>query len=71
MSTDTTSSRSGGIGFFSALTLLFIGLRLGNVIDWSWWWVLAPVWIPLALALLLFAFIAVISYFTEGKESGR
>jgi len=33
---------SGGIGFVGALTLLFIGLKLGNVIDWSWWWVLSP-----------------------------
>lgn len=28
---------SGGLTFFGALTLLFIGLKLGNVIDWPWW----------------------------------
>ena len=38
------NNNSGGIGFFGFLTILFIGLKLGNVIDWSWWWVLAPIW---------------------------
>ena len=35
--------------FFSALALLFIGLRLTNNIDWSWWLVLLPVWGPFAV----------------------
>lgn len=30
------------IPFWQLLTLLFIGLKLGDVIDWSWWWVLSP-----------------------------
>lgn len=41
----SSNSSSGGIGFGGALTLLFIGLKLGGVIDWSWWWVLSPIWI--------------------------
>jgi len=43
--------RRGNIGFPEALTLLFIGLELGGVIDWSWWWVLSPVWVA-ALGLV-------------------
>jgi hypothetical protein len=35
------------------LTILFIGLKLTNVIDWSWWWVLSPPLIGLALGVLL------------------
>lgn len=31
------------------LLVLFIGLKLGGVINWSWWWVLSPLWIPLAI----------------------
>lgn len=48
-----------GISFTGALTLIFITLKLTNVIDWSWVWVLAPMWIPLALVavILLVAFI--------------
>lgn len=38
-----------GPSFLSLLTLLFIGLKLTNYINWSWWWVLAPTWIPLAI----------------------
>lgn len=41
------------IGFFSMLTVLFIGLKLTGYIAWSWWWVLAPTWIPLLLILIL------------------
>lgn len=42
----------GGVGFTSLLTLLFIGLKLGGVINWSWWWVLSPLWIPTALVII-------------------
>ncbi len=38
--------------FLTALLLMFIGLKLGRVIDWSWWWVIAPFWAPLALAII-------------------
>ena len=42
----------GGIGFLDALTLLFVALKLLKVIDWSWWWVLAPLWGQFALAIV-------------------
>jgi len=35
------------------LTGLFVGLRLGGVTDWQWYWVLAPQWANLILAILL------------------
>ena len=40
---------SGGIGLGSALSILFIALKLTGEIDWHWGWVLAPIWIPNAL----------------------
>jgi hypothetical protein len=49
--TNTTTSASGGIGFTGPLTILFIALKLTGVISWSWWWVLSPLWIGLALLL--------------------
>jgi hypothetical protein len=45
--------------FLPALTLLFIALKLTGYISWSWWWVLAPLWIP----ALLFFTIALIAAF--------
>lgn len=40
--------------FFGFLTLIFIGLKLGNIITWSWWWVLSPIWAPFVLFLSVF-----------------
>lgn len=42
-----------GPGFCTLLGLVFIVLKLCNVITWSWWWVLAPLWIPTCIALLI------------------
>lgn len=54
---------SGGIGFTGLLALVFITLKLCGVINWSWWWVLAPLWIPfilIVLIVLIALFIAII-----------
>ena len=53
-----SDGRSGGVMFTELLALLFIGLKLGGVIDWSWIWVLSPIWIPIGLfvAFMLIAF---------------
>lgn len=44
----------------SILAIVFIVLKLTNYINWSWWWVLSPIWIPFAifiLIILIFLFI--------------
>ena len=46
-------SAGGGIGFGGLLQIAFIVLKLCKVIDWSWWWVLAPTWIGLIIFLLI------------------
>lgn len=51
----SSSSSSGGIGFTGLLTIVFIVLKLTHVIDWSWWWVLSPVWIMILVIVLLAA----------------
>lgn len=45
-------SGGGGISFMSLLTIVFIVLKLCSVIKWSWWWVLAPMWIPTLLVIV-------------------
>lgn len=47
------SSKAGGIGFLGLLALIFITLKLTGVISWSWLWVLAPLWIPTALVIVI------------------
>ena len=59
-----SEASGGGIGFFGLLTILFIGLKLTGYINWSWWWVFAPLWIPTGivvgiLIIVLIAFIIV------------
>ena len=50
---------TGGIGFTELLTIAFIVLKLCGVIDWSWMWVLSPIWISaiLVVVILLIALI--------------
>lgn len=40
------------MSFMPLLALLFIGLKLTNYIDWSWWWVTAPLYVPAIIAIL-------------------
>lgn len=54
--------------FFPILAILFIGLKLGGVIAWSWWWVLAPLWGPLALLGLIFLGILIVLTIFEGVK---
>lgn len=48
-----SSSSSSGIGFCGALCIAFIVMKLCGVINWSWGWILAPLWIPLAILLVI------------------
>lgn len=43
------SNSSNGLGLGTVLFLIFMVLKLTNYIDWSWWWITAPLWIPIAI----------------------
>lgn len=49
----SNNKSSGGIGFLGLLTLVFITLKLCDVIAWSWGWVLCPLWAIPALFILI------------------
>ena len=55
------SSLRIGCGILSAvmLTVVFVMLKLCNVINWSWWWVISPFWIYIAICLLLIIIVAI------------
>jgi len=57
--------------FLSALLLLFVGLKLAGAIEWSWWWVTAPFWVPLAISLLCYAVAGIAWVFTPEEERNR
>ena len=60
MSSETKVSYSGGIGFTGLLTIVFIILKLVGKIDWSWWWVLSPLWITFMLCMLGFILMIIV-----------
>ena len=53
-------SQSSGIGFFGLLGIVFITLKLTGYIAWSWWWVLAPIWGPIALLFTILVLITLL-----------
>ena len=60
-----SSSSSSGVGFGGLLTVAFVVLKLTGVIDWSWWWVLSPVWIGAAIAIVILAIIALVFWWAK------
>lgn len=57
---DSSSASGGGIGLFGMMFILFLGLKLTGHIDWSWWWVTAPLWGGfLFIIFMLLGFLAV------------
>ena len=62
---------SGGIGFVGLLTIAFIVLKLCNVIDWSVWWVLSPIWIPVAFVILIFIIVSIIWFIMKKSEAKK
>ena len=57
---NNSSSSSSGIGFGGLLTILFIGLKLTGYIDWSWWWVLSPIWITVGIVLIILIIVGIV-----------
>jgi hypothetical protein len=52
-----SSSSSGGVSFLGLLTLALIGLKLCDVIQWSWWLVFSPLIIAVVMLIVLLAFV--------------
>lgn len=58
--TSNSNNASGGVSFVGLLTIVFIVLKLVGVINWSWVWVLPPIWLSFLLSLVIII-VAVIS----------
>lgn len=54
--------KEGGIGLGTVLFIVFLILKLTEVIDWSWWWVTAPLWIPVAIVVAFMIIVGIISF---------
>ncbi len=60
-----SSSSSSGIGVGGLLLVAFIVLKLCGVITWSWWWVLSPLWIGFAIAVVILFFYILFKMFSK------
>ncbi len=53
-----TSNTGNGIGLGTVLFIVFLVLKLTHTIDWSWWWITAPLWGPAIVAVICAALVA-------------
>ena len=61
------SNNSSGIGFFGILTIVFIVLKLVDIISWSWLWVLSPLWIPICLSVTIILIGLILDFITDRR----
>jgi hypothetical protein len=54
-------NKTGGIGLFGVLGIVFVVLKLIGVIEWSWWLVLLPFYGPLILGIVILSGIALLN----------
>ena len=58
-----SKNTTSGITTLGALGILFVALKLTNVIDWPWIWVLGPFWIPIVIVIGIFLIILLLALF--------
>ena len=62
---EVNTNAGGGLGLTTLLTIVFVVLKFTHVINWSWWWVLSPLWIGASIGLffvIVILIIALIAY---------
>jgi len=60
-------AKQGGLGIVSVLTIIFIVLKLLGVVQWSWIWVLSPIWISAVIVVAVFSVILIGGRIKKGK----
>jgi hypothetical protein len=68
---EKSTARYPGIGFFTILFLIFLTLKLTGHIDWSWWWITAPLWgyvAVFAVIVFIMGILFVLSTLMEKKK---
>lgn len=54
-------SKRASLGVADVLTIVFVVLKLIGIIEWSWFWVLSPIWISVILVLVVWGIYAIIN----------
>lgn len=55
-----------GRGLLTILLIVLVTLKFAGVIDWSWFWVFSPIWIPGGIAAIIL--IAMLAFFSFVKK---
>lgn len=69
-SAPSNSSAGGGVGLAGATFLVFLTLKLTGIINWSWWWVTAPLWGVTALVVLIVLGVVIAAVWSMRGDSG-
>lgn len=69
LSENKSSTTTSGISFSGVLFIVFLILKLTGVIGWSWWWVTAPLWVPVGIAVVVFL-VTIITVLIKGIIKG-
>lgn len=64
-----TVNNYGGTGVVGLLGVAFVILKLTGIIDWSWWWVLAPFWLVFAVIMALIVYVVGFALFKDWQEA--
>ena len=59
---------SGGIGIGMVLFLIFMTLKLTGFINWSWWWVVLPLYGPILAAILVMGVALLVAYILHKRK---
>ena len=51
-----------GFGFPTAIFIVFLTMKLTGYVDWSWWWVTSPLWLPLLVSFAIVALFGVVVF---------
>lgn len=71
MNTRLNQSNQGLLSVGVVVFLVFVSLKLLNVIDWSWWTITSPLWIPIALVVVISALVHLIVIFLYSRGFRR
>ncbi len=58
-------STSSGIGLGTVLFIVFLVLKLTGTINWGWWWVTSPLWIPLVILAVVLGIVGAVAVIIE------
>lgn len=67
----SNGATSGGIGLGGAVFIVFLVLKLCGVIDWSWWWITAPLWGGFVLVIIIFIIVFIWFIIAETRKDER